>query len=363
VQDIALGDVITHIDGQPVGERLAEWEVWTSPYTAFSTYLILSEWLVGVNGSSVNLTIESMNDGDVYTTEVEYGDAPFYSDYIYIREARPEVISQLGDGIVYVDLTRMTNLEYRVAYDTIANAEGLVFDMRGYPSPTFNGLSILSNLADTNLSSPPFLIATVVTSDHQDMYFADITISDYVIASGQRFSDNVAFLVNGNGAVSYAETIMGLVEGHQLGEIIGSPTAGANGNRIEIQLPAGFRLSYTGMRVTKFDGTPLFTVGVTPTIPVDRSRIGVAEERDELLEVAFATLGGNALSIEPLVLDTSFLTAFIDQVGEQLGDDWLMQDDIGAFIKPETTLYLYVDFDFLVGSVIWRVNTGGKGSR
>jgi hypothetical protein len=39
----------------------------------------------------------------------------------------------------------------------------------------------------------------------------------------------VAFMTN-SGAISYAESIMGIVEHYRLGEIVGSPTAGTNGN-------------------------------------------------------------------------------------------------------------------------------------
>ncbi|MBL8165925.1 MAG: hypothetical protein JNJ61_28325 [Anaerolineae bacterium] len=44
--------------------------------------------------------------------------------------------------------------------------------------------------------------------------------------------------------------------------------------------------------MTKFDGSPLFTVGITPDILVERTLAGVAAGRDELLERAFEFVSG-----------------------------------------------------------------------
>jgi len=97
----------------------------------------------------------------------------------------------------------------------------------------------------------------------------------------------VAFLT-GPGAASYAESVMGLVEHYHLGEIVGSPTAGANGNVAQIAEPSGCSSSFTGLRVTKSDGSRFHLIGVLPTIPVSRTIAGVVAGRDEVLERALA---------------------------------------------------------------------------
>ena len=47
--------------------------------------------------------------------------------------------------------------------------------------------------------------------------------------NNQQLTAKIAFLTDGR-AISYAESIMGIVEHYKMGEIVGSTTAGTNGN-------------------------------------------------------------------------------------------------------------------------------------
>lgn len=96
-----------------------------------------------------------------------------------------------------------------------------------------------------------------------------------------------AFIADGR-AISYAETIMGIVEYHRLGAIVGEATAGTNGNANQFTVPGGYTLRWTGMRVLKHDGTRHHGVGIRPTVPVARTRAGIVAGRDEQLERAIA---------------------------------------------------------------------------
>jgi C-terminal processing protease CtpA/Prc len=93
------------------------------------------------------------------------------------------------------------------------------------------------------------------------------------------------FITDGR-AISFAESMMGIVEAYRLGEIVGGPTAGTNGNVNPLQLPGGYAVGWTGMRVLKHDGSRHHGVGIAPTVPAERTRAGVAAGRDELLERA-----------------------------------------------------------------------------
>jgi C-terminal processing protease CtpA/Prc len=79
---------------------------------------------------------------------------------------------------------------------------------------------------------------------------------------------------------------MGYIEGLKLAEIVGSPTAGTNGNIFLLPLPGGFRFSWTGMKVTKFDGSQHHLIGIQPTVPLERTLKAVREGRDEYIEKA-----------------------------------------------------------------------------
>jgi C-terminal processing protease CtpA/Prc len=106
-----------------------------------------------------------------------------------------------------------------------------------------------------------------------------------IVPQAPRFTRNIAFITDGS-AISYAESVLGTVRGNRLAEIVGAPTAGANGNITTFRLPGGYRIVWTGMRVTNQDGSQHHLVGVAPTIPASRTVAGVQAGRDELLEKA-----------------------------------------------------------------------------
>jgi C-terminal processing protease CtpA/Prc len=78
----------------------------------------------------------------------------------------------------------------------------------------------------------------------------------------------VVFLTD-NRALSQAETFMSFVEYYKLGEIVGQPTGGTNGNVNPFELPGGYYCYWTGMKVLKQDGRQLHLIGVLPTVPLE----------------------------------------------------------------------------------------------
>jgi C-terminal processing protease CtpA/Prc len=91
-------------------------------------------------------------------------------------------------------------------------------------------------------------------------------------------------------AISYAESVLGIVEAYRLAELVGEPTAGTNGNVIRLSLGSGYTVTWTGMKVRKHDGSRHHGVGILPTIHVSKTLAGVRAGRDEQLEAAIAQL-------------------------------------------------------------------------
>jgi len=68
--------------------------------------------------------------------------------------------------------------------------------------------------------------------------------------------------------------------------LIGSQTAGANGDVTFFTLPGGIRVSFTGHDVRHADGRQLQRVGLKPDVEVAPTRAGVRAGKDEVLERA-----------------------------------------------------------------------------
>jgi len=76
--------------------------------------------------------------------------------------------------------------------------------------------------------------------------------------------------------------------------VIGSTTAGADGNVSEIPLPGGLRSMISGNGVFYPDKKPTQRVGIIPDIEVKPTVAGIRAGRDEVLEEALRQILGPA---------------------------------------------------------------------
>ena len=195
------------------------------------------------------------------------------------EEPRPEKIAEVRPGIFYVDLSRISDDDFQGALDRLAAADGVVFDMRGYPflvSPV-----ALNHLIAKPVTSPWFNFTIITRPDRQG--WETRAYHWFLTPLAPRLTGRIAFLIDGR-VLSYAESLMGTVEGERLGALVGGPTAGTNGGVDPFTVAGGHLLRWTGMEVRKKDGSPHHGVGILPTVPVGRTLAGVIAGRDELLD-------------------------------------------------------------------------------
>lgn len=204
----------------------------------------------------------------------------------YYRENRPEKISELKPGIFYADLTRLKTEELDEKIPVLAEAKGVIFDVRGYPrlSPDF-----LCHLTTEKIYSAKWNVPQIIYPDFENIAGYDTAHRWEMEPLKPEFKGKIVFMTNA-GAISYAESIMGIVEAYKLGIVVGSQTAGTNGNINTVKLPGGLNAVFTGMKVLKHDDTPHHGVGIHPDIPVKRTIKGITEKRDEFLEKALEIL-------------------------------------------------------------------------
>lgn len=285
---VAVGDVIETINGRPAMDVIQQQLEITSPSGGFGVFQALTALSTGPRDGVVTLGVVPISGEAPYMVEAAFSLRNQQRAELEWRETRPATIADLGDGVFYVDATRLTDGALQRAMPQLSAARGLVVDMRGYPS-SMAPLTLLQHLTDAPLMSPPFWVPVVTMPDHHGMQFVDVSY-EIVQPASPRLSRNIAWITNANGTFSYAESILGMVEGYRIGDIVGQPTAGANGNRVMLDLPSSLYIGWTGLHVTKDDGSPLYGVGVTPTVHMERTLAGVAANRDELLEAALAVV-------------------------------------------------------------------------
>jgi len=226
----------------------------------------------------VTLEVRS-GDGPVRTVTLARSGTPPPND-----RKRPPKLHEIRPGVFYVDVTRLSQQEFDEALPRLTQAKALVFDARGYPTiaPKW-----LTHLSPKPLPSALWNIPKQHRPDHTDVEW--MTDHWNLQPAEPQLTTNRVFLTDGS-AISYAESLMGIVEAYRLGEIVGEPTAGTNGNICLVDLPLGYRMVFTGMRVLKHDGSRHHGVGIQPTVRVDQTIQGIRDGRDEQLERALALL-------------------------------------------------------------------------
>jgi C-terminal processing protease CtpA/Prc len=279
-EGVAPGDRILKIDGKQIDQAFAEARSLisgaTEQWIRYRSVAALST--CNPETRKMSLEIEPFaSPGASKTVELVCA-PPKYKDMETYTEPRQDKIAELEPRIFYVDLDRITEADWTALVPRLEKAKGIIFDMRGYPGQP--GIQALAHLTDTTIRSAKWNIASAAMPDRLDSPYHESGWD--VQPEKPYFSARRVFLTDGR-AISYAETVMGIVEHYKLGEIVGGPTAGTNGNVNPFKLPGGYIVAWTGMRVLKHDGSPHHGIGILPTVPASRTRKGVAEGKDEIL--------------------------------------------------------------------------------
>jgi len=275
---VERGDELISIDGVTIDERMAERRELHSGSPQWIDYKLLAWGLVTEGSVGSTATLELRRGSAVQTlplTRVEQSWPP--------EEQERPYLDVLDNGVFYIDLDRSPSAEIMKRMPEIAAAPGVVFDLRGYPMEDPPWLAHLMSKPET---AKWMFVPHIIHPDHEGV--TKYEEHDWELQPAEpHVAGKIAF-ITGPGAISYAESLMGYVEGYQLGAIVGAPTAGANGNVNPFTVPGDYHIVFTGMKVTRMDGRQHHVVGVQPTHPVQRTLAGILANRDEELEAALA---------------------------------------------------------------------------
>lgn len=281
---LALGDTVLEIEGRAV----AAWYEEASKRISASTEgwrrsVALSNLAMEIPGSEPVTLRLRRPDGREFEAVV---DRIMPREISRVSEHRAADGEELAPGIVYFDLNGAEADALDAAMPALAAAEGVVFDLRGYPGDA--GVRLMPHLSREAVRSARWRVPIVTRPDREGWQWNES--GRWWLPPAEPFLDaKVAFLTDGR-AISYAESIMGIVEAYGMGEIVGATTAGTNGNVNPFGLPGGFTVSWTGMQVLKHDGSRHHGVGIAPTVAVGPTIEGIVAGRDEVLEKAVEVL-------------------------------------------------------------------------
>lgn len=278
---IGVGEVVRAINDKPIAEVYTEVRLSICASTeGWAKYLAAFELTCPRTSDPVE--IEFLRpDGEVHRVLMK----PMPIALPMPKKGTPESGTEVSPGVVYFNLVGAESDQLRSNLETLTSARGIIFDMRGYPAGA--AYEAIRHLIDRNVASAQWHVP-VITRPGRAGWRWDQSAWD-MPPKAPHWDKPVAFLTS-SAAISYAESIMGIVEHYKLGDIVGSTTAGTNGNVNPFVLPGGAIVGWTGMKVLKHDGSTHHGVGILPTVPVVPTPAGVAAGRDEVLEKAIEVI-------------------------------------------------------------------------
>jgi hypothetical protein len=196
-----------------------------------------------------------------------------------------ETFRRLSDDVASLKLSSVKIAEAASYVDRAAGTKGLVIDIRNYPSE-FVVFALGSLLVEKETPFARFT-AAILSSPGAFRFGPPLSLSP----ARPHYSGKIAILVD-EVSLSQAEYTTMAFRAAPNAFVVGSTTAGADGNVSQIPLPGGLRSMISGIGVFYPDKRPTQRVGMIPDVEVKPTIPGIRAGRDEVLEAALRRILG-----------------------------------------------------------------------
>jgi hypothetical protein len=281
------GDVIEQLDGVAVDDLLTQWRpIYADSNEAarlrdFGNYL--TRGACGPAAVSVLRGEErmSLTPGRVPISTLDFSAT-------YTHDLPGETFQMLSNDIAYLKLSSVKAANSTAYIRAAAGTKGLIIDVRNYPSEF-----VVFTLGSLLVSKPTDFVrftAGDVTNPGAFHWGAPLALTP----QEPHYAGKVVILVDEVTQSSAEYTTMALRTAPGA-IVIGSTTAGADGNVSTVPLPGGFSSYISGIGVFYPDKRPTQRVGIVPDIEMRPTIEGIRAGRDELIEEAIRQINTSAL--------------------------------------------------------------------
>ena len=273
---LKIGDIITHIDGQSVESIVNGIKKYYPASNEVVRRRDIACDLLRSNNQEIHINYISSNQLKEKTINLESRGKVLYYQY---KNDTTKCYKFLDEDIGYITLKSIKQEDIPVIKQEFLNTKGIIIDIRAYPSTR-----VVYNLGSYFVSKDTvFVRHTEVNPDNPGEFNL---YSKYVILKSEEHYQGKLVVIVNEETQSLAEfTAMAFQTGNNT-TIIGSQTAGVDGNVSEISLPGGLKTWISGNGTYYPDGRETQRIGIIPDIEIRPTIQGICEERDELLEKA-----------------------------------------------------------------------------
>lgn len=286
VSGLKTGDVLETIDGVAVTKLV---ETWTPLYADSNEAARLRDMARSLTkGRCGPSAIRVRRNDQVLQLSPNLQPVAGMS-FLLTHDLPGETFRLLSKDVAYLKLSSVKASDVAHDIDLAKETKGLIVDIRNYPSE-FVVFALGSLLVTEQTSFASFTQADL--SNPGAFHFRDTT----ELKPGMpHYSGKVVILVD-EVSQSQAEYTAMALRSTPNATVVGSMTAGADGNVSSIPLPGELRTMISGLGVFYPDKRPTQRVGIRPDVEARPSLVGIRAGRDEVLEVGIRQILGSSVS-------------------------------------------------------------------
>lgn len=274
---LEIGDVISHINDKPV-EPIVKSRFKYTPASNIPTKLRdAALHLLRTNDSVVNVSYVRKGVLDYKKLKT----IPFSKLNTSQRFNRKDTcFTFINPKIGYLYLGSIQSHYLTKIMKEVENTDGLIIDLRCYPSD-FVVFSLGQYL---KTEKTPFVKFSTMSLTNPGNFSITETVSN---GGGEvsHYKGKIVILVNEITQSQAEYTTMAFRSASNV-TVIGSTTAGADGDVSDLVLPGGISTAISGLGVYYPDGRETQRIGIVPDVEVKPTVQGIRERRDEVLEKA-----------------------------------------------------------------------------
>jgi C-terminal processing protease CtpA/Prc len=281
---LKIGDVILDLDGTSVGALVDRWR----PYYADSNDAarlrdIARSLTHGACGPS---TLQIKRESQALSiTASRVPSSTLDQRAGSTHDLAGDTFRKLSKDVAYLKLSSVKIADAGHYIESADGTKGLVVDIRNYPSE-FVVFALGSLLVEKPTEFVRFTVGDVANPGA--FHWGP---SETLAPAQPHYKGKVVILVD-EVSLSQAEYTTMALRSAPGAMVIGSTTAGADGNVSPIPLPGGLRAMISGIGVFYPDKKPTQRIGIIPDVVVRPTVAGIRAGRDEVLEEALRQILG-----------------------------------------------------------------------
>lgn len=317
IPGISSGDILTHLKGIPIREIEDSLALFIPASTPAVLYRdMYYQMMLGGSNTTLEMTLlDSANNSYSITTTRSTHSYTWWNWKSNPGLTSSYFITTCGYG--YVNMGMLMPAQVPAMYNALKDAPVIIFDIRNYPNGTIWDLAPLffPGPIISTIWYDPALTWLPAPYNYYYLpgwyYLGNDQYNMGFWSNPDPYAGNVYLLVNQE-TQSHGEYTCQYLSYHPNSRVMGTQTAGADGNYSELYLPGSLYTSFTSLGWYYADGYQQQRNGVKIDTVVSSTVAGIRQGRDEILEAAFDCLTG----IDPVIKTIGKLFVYPNPVSD-----------------------------------------------